>query len=81
MQTGFQTSQLVHRNTGTSPYTREGKKTVSYEIWEQMAFDAPDVIIVSVGDGNIISGVYKGFLDLCQTGFINKMPRLIGSNP
>jgi len=28
-----------NRNTGTNPYTREGKKTVSFEIWEQMAFE------------------------------------------
>ncbi len=67
-----------NRNTGTSPYTREGKKTVSFEIWEQMGYQAPDVVIVSVGDGNIISGVYKGFFDLCEAGWIDKIPRLIG---
>lgn len=67
-----------NRNTGTNPYTREGKKTVSFEIWEQMAFDVPDWVIVSVGDGNIISGVYKGFLDLRETGLINRIPRLVG---
>ena len=69
---------LYNRNTGTNPYTREGKKTVSLEIWEQMAFDVPDWVIVSVGDGNIISGVYKGFFDLHEAGLINQMPRLAG---
>ncbi|NIV73258.1 MAG: pyridoxal-phosphate dependent enzyme, partial [Gammaproteobacteria bacterium] len=54
-----------NRNTGYNPYTAEGKKTVSYEICEQLAgkpglFEAPDVVMVSVGDGNIISGVHKG---------------------
>jgi threonine synthase len=67
-----------NRNTGTNPYTREGKKTVSFEIWEQLGFNVPDVVVVSVGDGNIISGVYKGFYDLYQTGLIKKMPRLVG---
>jgi threonine synthase len=67
-----------NRNTGTNPYTREGKKTVSYEIWEQMGYTCPDAVIVSVGDGNIISGVYKGFYDLCQAGLIRKIPRIIG---
>ncbi len=67
-----------NRNTGTNPYTREGKKTVSFEIWEQMGFRVPDFVIVSVGDGNIISGVYKGFFDLFETGFIDKFPRLVG---
>lgn len=67
-----------NRNTGTNPYTREGKKTVSFEIWEQLAFRVPDVVVVSVGDGNIISGVYKGFYDLHQVGLIKNMPRLVG---
>lgn len=71
------------RNTGYNPYTAEGKKTVSYEICEQLTgkrglFRAPDTILVSVGDGNIISGVHKGLKDLCSLGWIDRMPRLIG---
>src|SRR5574341_204111 len=71
------------RNTGYNPYTAEGKKTVAYEICEQLAgqrgqFDAPDTIIVSVGDGNIISGVHKGLKDLLALGWISHMPRLVG---
>lgn len=71
------------RNTGYNPYTREGKKTVSYEIAEGLSgatgqFRAPDVVMVSVGDGNIISGVHKGFKDLHALGLINHVPRIIG---
>ncbi len=66
------------RNTGINPYTTEGKKTVSYEIAEQLRWEAPDVVVVSVGDGSIIGGVYKGFADLLQLGWITHMPRLIG---
>jgi threonine synthase len=71
------------RNTGYNPYTSEGKKTVVYEICEQLSgvrekFVAPDSIIVSVGDGNIISGVHKGLRDLLALGWIDQMPRLIG---
>jgi threonine synthase len=70
--------QWYNRNTGTSPYTREGKKTVSFEIWEQMGYQPPDLVVVSVGDGNIISGVYKGFFDLYQAGLIQKLPKIVG---
>ena len=70
--------QWYNRNTGTSPYTREGKKTVSFEIWEQMGHQVPDLVVVSVGDGNIISGVYKGFFDLHQAGLIQKLPKIVG---
>ncbi|MGC9099836.1 MAG: threonine synthase [Caldisericum sp.] len=66
-----------NRNTGFNPYTVEGKKTVALEIAEQLNFDVPDYIFVSVGDGNIISGVYKGFFDLLNLGFIDRMPKLI----
>jgi threonine synthase len=79
------------RNTGFNPYTAEGKKTVAFEICEQLfrrhnlaapqdqlVFEAPDVIFVSVGDGNIISGLHKGLRDLHACGFIKKMPRIVG---
>lgn len=66
------------RNTGVNPFTTEGKKTVALEIAEQLKWNVPDVVIVSVGDGSIISGTYKGFYDLYQLGWIDKIPRLIG---
>ncbi|MDQ7026639.1 MAG: threonine synthase [Anaerolineae bacterium] len=66
------------RNTGINPYTSEGKKTVAYEIAEQLNWQAPDVVIVSVGDGSIISGVHKGFVELHKLGWIEHVPRLIG---
>ncbi len=66
------------RNTGVNPFTTEGKKTAALEIAEQLNWRAPDVVVVSVGDGSIISGLYKGFYDLLQLGWINAMPRLIG---
>ena len=67
-----------NRNTGYNPYMSEGKKTAAYEICEQMHWQAPDVIFVSVGDGCIIGGLHKGLKDLLALGWINHMPRLIG---
>jgi threonine synthase len=78
-----------NRNTGYNPYMTEGKKTVSFEIAGQL-FDfglhgspkskmlAPDAVFVSVGDGCIIGGVHKGFMDLLALGWIEQMPRLYG---
>ena len=65
-----------NRNTGYNPYMTEGKKTVSFEIFEQM--EMPDVVLVSVGDGCIIGGVHKGFKDLLALGWIDKIPRIYG---
>jgi len=66
-----------NRNTAFNPFTIEGKKTVSFEIYEQMNFNVPDRIFVPVGDGVIISGVYKGFEDLLNLKIINHMPIIV----
>lgn len=68
-----------NRNTGFNPYTVEGKKTVALEIAEQLGWKAPDAVVVPVGDGCIISGVWKGFLDLHKMGWIDSLPRLVAA--
>ena len=67
-----------NRNTAYNPITVEGKKTVSFELFGQLEKKIPDKIFVSVGDGCIISGLYKGFEDLMKIGIIKKMPTIIG---
>ncbi len=66
-----------NRNTAYNPLTIEGKKTVSFEIFEQLNNTVPDRIFVPVGDGVIISGVYKGFEDLLKLKIIEKMPVIV----
>jgi len=80
------------RNTGYNPFTVEGKKTGAFEIWEwwieahrdwhkkdsPLDDHPPLTVFVSVGDGNIISGIHKGFKDLYRLGWIPNMPRIIG---
>lgn len=80
------------RNTGYNPFTVEGKKTAAFEIWEwwmeahrdwhkkdsPLDNHPPLTIFVSVGDGNIISGIHKGFKDLLGLGWIPNLPRIIG---
>jgi threonine synthase len=72
------------RNTGFNPFTAEGKKTAAFEIWENVLLQHPHAsarplsIFISVGDGNIISGIHKGFKDLLALGWLDTMPRLFG---
>ena len=80
------------RNTGYNPFTAEGKKTAAFEIWEwwlgahremhrrigEQTDHKSLTVFVSVGDGNIISGIHKGFKDLHQLGWIPRIPRIIG---
>jgi len=83
------------RNTGYNPYMAEGKKTVVFELYDQLRLEIGDWrlgirdsssnlqspisnLFVPVGDGCIISGVYKGLRDLAGVGLLPAMPRLIG---
>jgi threonine synthase len=72
------------RNTGYNPFTAEGKKTAAFEIWEWhysagLPFPISDLkVFVSVGDGNIISGIHKGFKDLLALGWIEALPQIYG---
>jgi threonine synthase len=78
------------RNTGYNPFTAEGKKTCAFEIAEQFTaatgaapdggggWAVPDAVFVSVGDGNILTGLQIGFENLLQLGWIDRQPRLYG---
>lgn len=66
-----------NRNTAFNPLTIEGKKTVSFELADQMNFKVPDRIFIPVGDGVIISGVYKGFEEMYLLGIIDRMPVIV----
>ncbi len=66
-----------NRNTGYNPLTIEGKKTAAFELFDQMQGKEMDRIFVSVGDGVIISGIYKGFEDLVKLGFMEKVPVIV----
>jgi threonine synthase len=82
------------RNTGYNPFTAEGKKTAAFEIWDwfsqpdnrtrmqtrngKQKLLSELSIFVSVGDGNIISGIHKGFKDLKELGWIDQLPKIYG---
>jgi len=66
------------RNTAVNPYLGEGKKTAALEIVEQLGFEPPDAVVLSVGDGCILSGTWKGFTDARGMGWCGRRPRLYG---
>jgi threonine synthase len=67
----------LNRNTAYHPLTIEGKKTVGLEIWQQLGLQVPDAILVSAGDGVILAGVHKAFVDLQRAGLADRLPRLL----
>ncbi len=59
------------------PINLVGQQTAAFEIWEQLGRRAPDWVIVPVGQGTLLLGLYRGFGRLLDAGVIDRMPRLV----
>lgn len=79
IERGIQESSISHSVMPYSPYFLEGHKTISYEICEQLNWTLPDQIIVPMGNGGVLSMIWKGINELHQMGFLRESkPRLVG---
>ena len=65
-----------NRSTGINPFTREGKKVCAWEIWASLEGRVPDRVVVPTGDGNILSGMWKGWCELKAAGLIDRLPKI-----
>jgi threonine synthase len=63
-----------------NPFQTEAPKTIAYEIVGELQ-RVPDWVVVPVGGGATIFGIWRGFLDLLQTGRTGRMPRLVAVQP
>lgn len=64
-----------------NPWNVEGAKTIAYELWQQTEGNLPEWIVVPVGGGGLLGGIWRGLLDLQRLGLITRMPRLCGVQP
>lgn len=70
--------QYFDVSTMKEPYRIEGKKTMGYEIAEQLNWSLPDVILYPTGGGTGLIGLWKAFQEMIELGWIdNFVPRLI----
>lgn len=60
-----------------NPTRHHGKKTIAYEICEQLNWNVPDMYIQSVGVGTAAIGTYKGFKEFHDLGWIDEIPRIV----
>ena len=63
-----------------NPYESEGPKTISYEIFEDLG-EAPDWVVVPVGGGGTLAGIWRGFCDLYNRELTRKIPHIVGVLP
>ena len=65
-------------STLKEPYRIEGKKTMGLELAEQLGWSLPDVIFYPTGGGTGIIGMWKGFQELIELGWIDgELPRMV----
>ncbi|MFF3691295.1 pyridoxal-phosphate dependent enzyme [Streptomyces sp. NPDC002187] len=80
--------QAVHEARTTAyashnwhPFFLQGTKTLAYELWEDLGFTAPDVVVTVAGAGSIVLGCDLGFSELLAAGHIDRLPRLLVAQP
>jgi threonine synthase len=76
-----QSDQTFYASHNWQAFFLEGTKSLSYELWEDLGFKAPDNIIIPVGAGSSLLGCAFGFRELLKAGQITKLPRLFVAQP
>ena len=76
-----QSGQTFYASHNWQPFFLEGTKSLAYEIWEDLGFQAPDNVITPVGAGSSLLGCAFGFQELLRAGQIAKLPRLFAAQP
>ncbi len=70
-------SRIYYASHCWNPFFLHGTKTFAFEIWEQLGWKAPDVLILPVGHGTLFLGAYLGFKELKEAGLVKRVPKLV----
>lgn len=76
-----QSEHIFYASHNWHPFFLQGTKSLAYEIWEDLNFEAPDNVIIPTGAGSNVLGCYIGFNELLAAGQIKKLPRLFVAQP
>jgi threonine synthase len=71
-------SEIFYASHNWVPFFVEGTKTLAYELWEQLGFNAPHNVVTPLGYGSNVLGCVRGFDELLRNGEIERMPRIFG---
>ncbi len=78
VQEGVAAHGWFDMSTLKEPYRLEGKKTMGYELAEQLGWKLPDVVVYPTGGGTGLVGMWKAFAELEEMGFIGAdRPRMV----
>ncbi len=73
--------RIFYASHNWQPFFLQGTKTLAYELWEDLGFQAPDTIITPCGAGSNVLGCAIGFSELLRAGEIDRMPRIFAVQP
>ena len=76
-----QAATIFYAGHNWQPFFLQGTKTLAYELWEDLGFNAPDNVIIPTGAGSNIMGCDIGFGELLRRGEIASLPRLFAAQP
>jgi threonine synthase len=71
-------SKIPYASHCWNPFFLQGTKTFAFEVWEQMGWKAPEVVVLPIGHGTLFLGATLGFRELKEAGMIKRIPRLVG---
>lgn len=72
----WRSSGIFYASHNLSPFFFEGMKTLAYEIAEELSWQVPDHVVFPVGGGALLAGAWKGYNELAQLGWIDRVPKL-----
>jgi threonine synthase len=76
-----QSSEIFYSSHNWHPFFLQGTKLIAYELWEDLGFSSPDNVVVPVGAGSLVLGLWLGFNELFDAGQITRIPRILGAQP
>jgi threonine synthase len=76
-----QAATIFYAGHNWQPFFLQGTKTLAYELWEDLKFEAPDNVIIPTGAGSNVMGCDIGFSELLRRGEIASRPRLFAAQP
>jgi threonine synthase len=76
-----QAARIFYAGHNWQPFFLQGTKTLAYELWEDLGFNAPDNVIIPTGAGSNIMGCDIGFSELLRRGESARLPRLFAAQP
>ena len=76
-----ESANIFYASHNWHPFFLQGTKTLAYELWEDLGFQAPDNVIVPCGAGSNVLGCGVGFSELLRAGQIDRLPRIFAAQP